>query len=528
MIRVLVSDPISAEGLIGLKEYPQFKVDFKLKLKPEELVSLIPEYEVLLVRSETKVTKEIINGAKKLKLIGRAGTGVDNIDVNAATKAGILVVNVPGGNTIAATEHTFALLLALARNLAQSDVSTKQGKWERSKFVGSELYGKTLSLLGLGKIGKEVAVRALAFGMHVIAYDPYVSEDYAKNIGVKLVTFEEALKNADYLSLHLPLNEQTKELINQKTINLMKDGVRIINCARGGVINETDLFNALKSGKVAGAALDVFAQEPISPDNPLLKLENVILTPHLGASTEEAQERVAEEIAKTVIDYFEKNIIRNAVNLPSIDPELWKILEPYTVLTQKMGSFLGQIIDGGIKEISLHYYGEIAQYNLTPLTYAFLQGFLSPILDVEVNLVNASFLARERGIKVTELKTQEKEVFANLISVSVDGTEEKISFAGTLLSDNLPRLVRIGQLSIDVLPEGWLLVLNNVDRPGIVGYVGTILGKNGINIASMEVGRKMLGGEAVTFINVDSEVPPKVLEEIRKYPGITRVKLVKL
>ncbi|HCJ67597.1 MAG TPA: phosphoglycerate dehydrogenase [Elusimicrobia bacterium] len=527
-MRVLVSDPISAEGLMELKKYPQFKVDFKLKLKPEELISLIPEYEVLLVRSETKVTKEIINGAKKLKLIGRAGTGVDNIDVNAATKAGILVMNVPGGNTIAATEHTFALLLAIARNLARGDVSTKQGKWERSKFVGSELYGKTLSLLGLGKIGKEVAVRALAFGMHVLAYDPYVSEDYAKNIGVKLVSFEEALKNADYLSLHLPSNEQTKGLINQKTIDLMKDGVRIINCARGGIINEDDLVSALTSGKVAGAALDVFAQEPISPDNPLLKLENVILTPHLGASTEEAQERVAEEIANVVVDYFEKNIVRNAVNLPSIDPELWKILEPYTVLTRKMGSFLGQIIDGGIKEISLHYYGEIAQYNLTPLTYAFLQGFLSPILDIEVNLVNASFLTRERGIKTTELKTQEKEVFANLISVSVDGAEEKISFAGTLLSDNLPRLVRIGQLSIDVLPEGWLLVLNNVDRPGIIGYVGTVLGKNGINIASMEVGRKMLGGEAVTFINVDTEVPAKVLEEIRKYPGITRVKLVKL
>ncbi len=528
MVKVLVSDPISAEGLAVLKEHTLFEVDFKIKLKPEELISLIPEYEVLLVRSETKVTQEIVSRAKKLKLIGRAGTGVDNIDLNAATKAGMLVMNVPGGNTIAATEHTFALLLALARNLARGDASMKQGKWERSKFVGNELYGKNLSLLGLGKIGKEVAIRALAFGMHVFAYDPYVSEDYAKNIGVKLATLEEALKNADYISIHMPANEQTKGLINQKTINLMKDGIRIINCARGGIINEDDLFNALKSGKVAGAALDVFAKEPVSPDNPLIKLENVIVTPHLGASTEEAQERVAEEIAKTVIDYFERNIVRNAVNLPSIDPELWKVLEPYTVLTRKMGSFLGQIIDGGIKEINLHYCGEIAQYNLTPLTYAFLQGVLTPILGGEVNLVNAPILARERGVKIIESKTQEKEDFANFISVSAETTEEKIGFAGALLSDNLPRLVKIGQLSIDVLPEGWILVLHNLDRPGIVGYVGTVLGKNGINIASMEVGRKMLAGEAVTFINVDSEVPVKVLEEIRKYPGITRVKLVKL
>jgi len=528
MTKILVTDPISEEGLRVLKKSPQFKVEFKLKPKPEELVSIIPEYEVLLVRSETKVTKEIIDQARKLKLVGRAGTGVDNIDLNAATKAGILVINVPGGNTIAATEHTFALLLALARNLARGDASTKQGKWERSKFIGSELYGKTLSLLGLGKIGREVAVRALAFGMRVLAYDPYVSEDYAKNIGVELVNFEDALKKADYLSLHLPLNEQTKGLINQKTITSMKEGVRIINTARGEIIDEDALTEAIKSGKIAGAALDVFAQEPIPLDSPLLKLENVVLTPHLGASTEEAQERVAEELAKAVVDYFEKNVIRNAVNLPTIEPELWEIFEPYTLLTRKMGSFLGQIVDGRIKEISLRYCGEIVQYNLTPLTYSFLQGFLTPILDVEVNLVNASFLARERGIKVTELKTQEKVDFANLISVSAKTIEERIDFAGTLLLENLPRLVKIGQLSIDVCPEGWILVLNNVDRPGIIGYVGTVLGKNGINIASMEVGRKMLGGEAVTFINVDSEVPVKVLEEIRKYPGITRVKLVKL
>lgn len=528
MIKILVSDPISPEGLKILKEHPQFKIEFKLKPKPEEILSLIPEYEVLLVRSETKVTKEIISQAKKLKLIGRAGTGVDNIDLGAATKAGILVMNVPGGNTIAATEHTFGLLLALARNLSRADVSMKEGKWERSKLIGNELYGKTLSLLGLGRIGKEVAIRALVFGMRVLAYDPYVSEDYAKNIGVQLVSFEEALREADYLSLHLPANEQTKGLINQKTISLMKEGVRILNVARGEIIEENAFVEAIKSGKIAGAALDVFAREPVPPDSPLLRLENVILTPHLGASTEEAQERVAEELAKAVVEYFEKNIIRNAVNLPTIEPELWRILEPYTVLARKMGSFLGQIIDGGIKEISLRYCGEIAQYNLVPLTSAFLQGFLSPILDVEVNLVNAPILTRERGIKVTELKTLEKQDFANLISVSTETSEEKISFAGTLLSNNLPRLVRIGQLPIDVLPEGWIVVLNNSDRPGIVGYVGTVLGENGINIASMEVGRKMLGGEAVTFINVDSEVSAKVIEEIGRYPGITRVKLVKL
>jgi len=528
LVRVLVSDPISSQGLEVFKKHPQFAVDFKLKLKPEELISLIPEYEVLLVRSETKVNGEIVAAGKRLKLIGRAGTGVDNIDVNAATKSGILVLNVPGGNTIAAAEHTFALLLALARNIPQGDASLKQGKWERSKFVGSELYGKTLSLLGLGRVGKEVALKALAFGMRVLAFDPYVSFEYAKNIGVKLVNFEEALKEADFLSLHLPLNEQTKGLINRNTISQMKDGVRIVNCARGGIIEEEALIEALKSGKVTSAALDVFSKEPPPPDSPFLKLENVIVTPHLGASTEEAQERVAQEIAQAVIDYFEKNVIYNAVNLPTIEPELWKTLEPYTTLTKKMGSFLGQIIDGGVKEIRLQYSGEITQYNLAPLTFTFLEGFLSPILDTEVNLVNATFLARERGIKVIESKTQEKEDFANLISVSVESGKEKINFAGTLLSQNLPRLVKIGELSIDVIPEGWILVLNNLDRPGIIGYLGTVLGKNNINIASMEVGRKTVGGEAVTFINVDSEVPAKVINEIRQYSGITKVKLVKL
>ncbi|MFA5859467.1 MAG: phosphoglycerate dehydrogenase [Elusimicrobiota bacterium] len=527
-IKVLVSDKIDKDGLKQLFENSNYKVDYLPGMKPEELSSKIAEYEVLLVRSETKVTADILAAAKKLKFIGRAGAGVDNVDLIAATKHGVVVANCPGGNTIAACEHTFALLLALSRNIPSAVESLKQGKWERNKFVGHELYGKTLSVFGLGKIGKEVALRALAFGMKVVGYDPLVTEEYAKRAGVILAEFEDAVKQADFVTLHLPLNDKTKGMFNKKTFDLMKSGVCIINCSRGGVINENDIVDALNSGKLAGAALDVFSKEPLPADNVLYKTtRGLILTPHLGASTEEAQEKVAQEIAAVVIDMFDNNLVRNTVNLPALEPR--EELEPYLELVKRMGKFVGGIIDGAVKEVSIEYRGGISKYNLAPISLGFLQGMLTTITDSEdINLVNAGVLAKERGIKVVETKTSEVEDYANLVVVNVISEKDKVELSGTLFSKKSLRFVQIHKLAIDISPEGYLLYLKNQDVPGMVGKIGTVLGEYKINIAGMDVGRQDLGGEAVTIVNVDSEVPEEVLVKLKSIKGILQAKVVKI
>lgn len=524
-IHVLVADEIG-EGLRTLKSDPEFQVSSR-PVSPQAFASELETCEALLVRSSTKVTAEMIHAAKGLKLIGRAGVGVDNIDVAAASKRGIVVVNVPGGNTVSAAEHTLALLFALARNIPQANAAVKASRWERPRFIGTELAGKTLGLIGVGRIGREVARHATAFGMQVLAADPHVSEEYAQSLSLTLTSLEEVLAQADFLSLHAPLNDTTRHLLNRQALAKTKPGVRIINCARGGLIDETALADGLRAGHIRGAALDVFEHEP-PLHSPLLTLDNVIVTPHLGAATEEAQLKVAEELAGVVRDYFVQHVVRNAVNVPGLDQETYRELEPFLALAEKLGRFQAQHIEGGMTEVRLDYAGDLTRYRPDPLTRTVLQGLLVPILGDEVNSVNAPLLAQERGIKVIETKTSQTEDYTSLLTVTVRTNRETSVVAGTLFSRQHPRIVRIGDLSVDVVPEGHLLLYSNRDQPGVIGFVGTVLGKNAVNIAGMQVGRKIIGGEAVTVVTVDSAVPAHILEEIRRFPGITRVKCIEL
>ena len=526
-MKVLVGDNLAEEGIELLRESPDITVDVKPKLELQELINRISEYDALLVRSATKVTKEVIDAAKNLKVIGRAGVGVDNIDVEAASKKGILVMNTPGGNTISAAEHTMSMLLALSRSIPQANISLKSKQWEKKKFLGTEVFKKTLGIIGLGRIGGEVAKRAQSFGMEIIVYDPYISKAHARELGVKLVSFPELTKQADYITIHVPLTPETKHIINKETIAQMKEGVKIINCARGGIIDEAALAEAVKSGKVGGAALDVFENEPPF-DSPVLGLENIIVTPHLGASTEEAQINVARDIALQVLDFLKEGIVRNAVNMPELDPEKMKTLGPYIDLCEKLGRLQAQIGEGGFTQIAVQYSGEILHHEIKPLTIALLKGLLEPILEREVNFVNAPLIAEERGIKVTESKVSKVEDFANLIVVQTMTEKGENTVAGTLLGKKEPRLVRIGEFDLDVIPEGYMLLCSNLDKPGVIGKIGTILGNRKINIAAMQVGRKKVGGRALTVINVDCNVSKEVLKEIEEIPEIVEVKMVNL
>ncbi len=529
MIKILIADPISESGLtVFQSNNGHFKVDARSKLSPADLKKAVADVDAIIVRSETKITADVLAAGKKVKIVGRAGVGVDNIDVTAASRQGVIVVNVPGGNTISAAEHTVAMILALSRNIPQANASLKAGEWKRSSFTGTELQGKVLGLVGLGRIGREVAKRCQSFGMPVLGYDPYASEEYAKNFNIKLVALEEIYAQADYITVHAPLNDSTRHMFNAKTLKKLKAGVRLINCARGGIIDEKALADAIKSGHVKGAALDVFEEEPPKKDNPLLHLPNVIVTPHLGASTEEAQVKVAQELAETLRDYFLTGAVRNAVNLPALDAEQFKELEPYLLLCEKLGQFVTQFAEGALKELRIEYAGEISLKNATPLTLAVLKGFLTPIMGSEVNVVNAPYLAKERGLKWTETKTSQSADYTSLITLKVSSGKAKFSVAGTLLAKDNPRIVAIDGLSVDVIPEGTMVIYTNIDKPGVIGFVGTILGKNKINIAAMQVGRKPQGGEAVTVVNVDADVPETVLKQIKDFQGITQVKSVKL
>jgi len=526
-VKILVSDNLAEEGIELLRESPDITVDVKLKLELQELIKQISEYDALVVRSATKVTKEIIDAAKNLKVIGRAGVGVDNIDVEAASKKGILVMNTPGGNTISAAEHTMSMLLALSHCIPQANISLKSKQWEKKKFLGTEIFKKTLGIIGLGRIGAEVAKRAESFGMEIIAYDPYISKTHAREMGVKLVNFPELIKQADYITIHVPSTPETKHIINKETISQMKEGVRIINCARGGIIDEDALAEAVKSGKVGGAALDVFEKEPPF-DSPVLGVDNIIVTPHLGASTEEAQVNVARDIALQVLDFLKNGVVRNAVNMPELDPEKMKTLGPYINLCEKLGRLQGQISEGGFTQIGIQYSGEILRHDIKPLTIALLKGLLEPILEQEVNFINAPLIAEERGIRVTESKVSKVEDFANLIVVETMTEKGENIVAGTLLGKKEPRLVRIGEFDLDVVPEGYMLLCSNLDKPGVIGKIGTILGNRKINIAAMQVGRKIVGGKALTVINVDCDISKEVLKEIEGISEIVEVRMVNL
>ncbi|MGE5280287.1 MAG: phosphoglycerate dehydrogenase [Deltaproteobacteria bacterium] len=527
MFKILVSDSLSEEGLKILNGSKEFSVDVKTGLKKDELLKIVGGYDALLVRSATKVTAEVIEAATNLKIIGRAGVGLDNVDLAAATARGIIVMNTPGGNTISTAEHTMSMILALSRSIPLADASMRQNEWRRKDFMGVELYNKTIGIVGLGRIGMEVAKRCLSFGMRVKGFDPYLSREVAEQAGVEIMKLEDIYRAADYVTVHVPLTEETKGMIGDKEFAMMKEGVRVINCARGGIIDEAALARALGAGKIGGAALDVFVSEP-AKDLPFAKFPNVVLTPHLGASTEEAQVNVAIEIAHQVADALSGKGIRNAANYPSVDPETYHVLQPYINLCEKLGSFAGQYAEGAAQEINIVFSGEIAGHDTAPLSMALLKGLLSPVLQENVNYINSLALAKERGIRVVESKSLEVEEFVNLVSLELKTNKATVRLAGTLLAKSEPRLVKINEFFVEAVPAGCMVIINNWDKPGIIGSLGTLMGQFNINIAAMSFGREKQGGKALSVMNVDACITPDILEKIKGLPHITFAKTVQL
>ncbi|MBI3547639.1 MAG: phosphoglycerate dehydrogenase [Elusimicrobia bacterium] len=527
--KVLVTDPIDREGLRPLEGHKGIDLQVELAPSKEKLGSLLKGVNAWLVRSETKVTAEWIQQAKDLKLIGRAGVGVDNIDLSTASRHGIAVINAPQGNTIAACEHTWALILALSRNVPQADATMKQGGWDRSKFMGAELQGKTLGVVGLGRIGREVAKRGVAFGMKIVGHDPYVSNEQVKAMGFQPGTLKEVLEQSDFFTLHVPGSDKTRGLINEETSAWIKKGAYLVNCARGELVPAPILVKLIESGRLAGAAIDVFEKEPLPADSPLRKLPTVILTPHLGASTKEAQRKVAEEVSRGVIEFFEKGIARYAINLPGFDPDTLEAIGPYLYLADTLGRFLAQMTDSGLREVSCTFQGGFEDRQTRPIAVSALKGILSVMLDQQVSFINAPLLADERGIKLSETRDpMALEGFSRLLTISAatDSGVRKVS--GTLLDRGEPRIVRLGDLIVDVKPQGKMLVLTNQDRPGMIGHVGQLLGRHKVNIADMRVGRHSAHGEAVMVISMDDDVPPAVQKELAAIDGITGVRWVKL
>ena len=527
-MKIFIADSLSEKGMAVFQGEKGIQADLKPGLKPEEIIKLIGDYDAIVVRSGTTVTEAIIEAGKKLKVIGRAGVGLDNVDVPAATRRGIIVMNVPGGNTISTAEHTMSLLLSMTRNIPQAFNSLKSGKWDRKKFTGAELNGKTLGIIGLGRIGMEVCKRAQAFGMQIIGYDPFVGAERTEQMGVKMAELKDLIAKSDYITVHVPLTKETKALIGPEEFKLMKKNVRLVNCARGGIYDEKALYENLKSGKVAAAVMDVFEEEPPPKDHPLLTLDNFIATPHLGAATKEAQEQVAVEMAYQIVDALKGKTVRNACNIPSVDPEVLNIIQPYLTLGEKLGRLQSQLVEGRIEELQIRYSGDVSNHNVAPITIAIIKGFLEPILTESINYVNAPFIAKERGIRVVESKSSEVQDYATLITLSakMDGKEQSVS--GTIFGKSESRIVVINDYRIDFAPEGYILILSNDDVPGIVGNVGTLLGKHKVNIAGMALGRNVKGGKALTGINVDDDIPEKTLAELRKLPHILEAKLVKL
>lgn len=527
MKRVLVADGLSAVGVDALRKHG-LEVDVVPTLPEPELAKRIGDYEGLVVRSATKVTRAIIQAGKRLEVIGRAGAGVDTIDVDAATERGVVVMNTPGGNTTAVAEHTMALLLALARRVPAADATLKAGRWEKSRLTGVELFGKVLGVVGLGRIGAEVTRRALGFRMQVIAFDPYLTREAATRLGVESVEFDELLSRSDFITIHTPLTGDTLHLIGEAELARVKPGARLINCARGGLVDEAALARAIESGRVAGAALDVFEQEPPPADHPLFRLEQVIVTPHLGAATDEAQTAVAVAIAEQVADALVRGVVVNAVNLPTIDAETLKEQAPYAALASAMGRFLAQMAEGRMAEARLTYAGEVTGRPTPTLTLAFIRGLLGTILEEHVTDVNAPLIAKARGLRVTETSTSESSDYASLVTAELRTDRGTSSVAGTIFHRNEPRFVSIDGYALEALPQGWMLVFSNLDVPGVIGRIGTLCGKHGINIAGMQLGRERRGGRAVSVLNLDDPMPPPVLDEIRRMPDIVLAKLVKL
>jgi len=532
-MKIIVCDPVSPKGIALLQQRPEFQVVVLPKrLTEAELLPVVADATALVVRSETKVTRKVIEAAKKLRVVGRAGVGVDNVDVQAATQQGVVVMNTPGGNTVTTAELSFAMMMSLARKVPQAHATMVAGKWDRKLFQGSELAGKTLGVLGMGRIGTEVAKRALVFGMRVVAYDPYLTEDRVKAIGAEFAdSVDDLYRAADFITIHMPVTPETKHMVNAAAFAKMKPGVRLVNCARGEIIVEADLVAALESGKVAGAALDVYSVEPLPADHPFRKQPNLILTPHLGASTGEAQEKCGIEVAEVITAYLLTGEVRNAVNLPYLDAKTYEQVKPYLPLGEALGKLLAQLSPANADRIYITYGGHARQLpNIDPVTRAILRGFLSGSNLKDVNDVNVRSAAASIGLTVEEKKSDEPVTFNEWLHVQVFGNGKKlISAGGTFFgSPNNPRIVRLFSTPVEIAISGTLLLLNNNDRPGIVGHLGTLLGKHKVNIANMSLTRDTAGGRALTVLNLDSAPPPAVLLELQKDPDISNVKVVKL
>ncbi|MGQ9586815.1 MAG: phosphoglycerate dehydrogenase [Thermoplasmata archaeon] len=510
-MKVLVADEISKNGVDMLKAQG-YAVDVRTGLKEDELVKIIKDYDVLLVRSATKATRRVIE-ASRLKVIGRAGIGIDNIDVEAATERGVLVMNAPSGNVVSTAELTIGFIFALARRIPQADASMRRGEWKRKEMKGAQVQGKTLGIIGLGRVGAEVAKKASALGMTVIAYDPLVSPEVGVKLHVRLVTLDRLLRDSDFVSLHTPLTPQTRDMLGKNELGMMKKSAFLINCARGGIVNEDALYQALVENRIAGAALDVYSEEPPTGSK-FLSLPNVVLTPHLGASTAEAQEEVGSEIAEQVIAYLRDNVLKNAVNMPAkLDPEL----VPYMPLAEKLGTFASQLGKCSAGRIEIHCMGKIAKTDISIISASVVTGLLKPLSEeFNVNYINAFALAKARGIEVVTSTSEEAGRFSNLIRVTLKTNGDEVSTAGTLMPDRGPRIVEVDGSPVDIVPEGYFLLISHMDKPGMIGKVGTVLGDNDINIASMEVARAKPRGPAMMILELDEDLPTEVLRKVRK------------
>jgi D-3-phosphoglycerate dehydrogenase len=521
--KVLISDALSPAAVQIFKDRG-IEVDFQPSLgkDKEKLAELVGNYDGLAIRSATKVSAKILEKAENLKVIGRAGIGVDNIDIPAATAKGIIVMNTPFGNSITTAEHAISLMLALARQIPEADTSTRAGKWEKNKFMGVEIFSKTLGIIGCGNIGSIVADRAIGLKMKVIAYDPFLSEERARDLGVEKVELDELFKRADFITLHTPLTEKTRNIIDASAIGKMKKSVRIINCARGGLVDEAALVEALKSGHVAGAAFDVFVEEPATA-NPLFSLPNVVCTPHLGAATSEAQENVALQVADQMSEYLLRGAISNAVNFPSISAEEAPKLKPFVALAEKLGSFAGQLTESPIKEVHITYEGAVAHLNIKALTSAVLSGLLRPMLG-DVNVVSAPVVARERGMAVEETTREVEGDYESLITVTIMTERQTRWVSGTVFADGRPRIVNIKGIRMDAEFGPSMIYITNLDKPGFIGRFSSTLGEAGINIATFHVGREAPGGNAIALIEIDGELPAAVLEKVRALPQVQQAK----
>lgn len=527
-MKVLITNPIAQDG-VEIFKAAGLDVEEKLGLKPEELLEAIKDADGLVIRSNTKVTQEVVDAADNLKVVGRAGTGLDNVDIPACNKRGIVVMNTPGGNTNSAAEHTIAMIMAISRHIPQATMSMKAGKWEKKKFQGQEVAGRTLGIIGSGRIGSIVCQCAQGLKMKTIAYDPYARPEVMEKQGIELLdNLDELLARADYISVHTPLTDETRGMLNADLFSKMKQGAVVLNCARGGIVNEKDLYEALTSGKLGGAALDVFEKEPTTIEHPLLGLENFICTPHLGASTREAQENVAVAVAKQISDYLISGEVRNAVNVPSVSGDALAQLEPVLNLAGQLGTFLAHLTNSAIEEVAITYQGDLSSIDTAPVTISILKNLLAPALKEDVNFVNAPILAEERGIKVVESKSKTADNFNNLLEIKVKTLTETNSITGTIFGKKEPRIVKLNDFRVEAIPEGHMLLIYNDDRPGVIGKIGITLGQSGLNISRMQVGQDAENKRNVILLTLDSKADQAAIDELLAQDGVNDLKVINI